>query len=618
MERGEEDATIEIELESYEKDKYSWFSKSPFKSKILNNTNNNSNNTLTSNTFNNISNNIDTFNNGNTIFNLSGLKNNNIENKSFLEIVEDKNSSSQKEYGLDILSDNNLLKSDIKLEAISPLKLEGNFTESKLFVNRDIDKKINSNINTSFEINNKSESSTRVKSILEKYKFNFDHEEDRSSSNLNKPFSLNKDQENKLFNDKLNSKNDNSRSSFITSEINKIHDDITKTLNETNKSINTEVKISKTPVSNVSRNKSLDSSLESTGKIHQSPKSFLNNNLNDIMINKNNNDTNDKLGTENKSSLLSLDTSLSPIEKKETKTNDKRSSLGSLNLSHFNLSSKNEDISKRIEEIRERLKLNESRQEKSKDNIQKDSSIFHFEAKSERKSTLQDMKTKLKDYELHKISNNESNEENFSDGTNELINSSSFEQLEISSKDEKRQISKKKPFSLDSLKNISSDSFSLNLNLSSNSTTSISNSSQYPSKRSSIPTFSQFYSFNKSLKESKKSKSVSLNIPKSQSPTPTIEQQLANPSSTFRVAKYARINNTKLPMPSKVPRKLYDEFLNSRGDISSNPNSTSEIKPVEPRKQAIPISKLRQPSKLRLRPNILNSSQQSNSSTGSN
>jgi len=27
MERGEEDATIEIELESYEKNKYSWFSK---------------------------------------------------------------------------------------------------------------------------------------------------------------------------------------------------------------------------------------------------------------------------------------------------------------------------------------------------------------------------------------------------------------------------------------------------------------------------------------------------------------------------------------------------------------------------------------------------------------
>ena len=46
--------------------------------------------------------------------------------------------------------------------------------------------------------------------------------------------------------------------------------------------------------------------------------------------------------------------------------------------------------------------------------------------------------------------------------------------------------------------------------------------------------------------------------------------------------------------------------MNSRGDSSTNSNSSnSEIKPVEPRKQAIPISKLRQPSKLRLRPNIL-------------
>ena len=142
-----------------------------------------------------------------------------------------------------------------------------------------------------------------------------------------------------------------------------------------------------------------------------------------------------------------------------------------------------------------------------------------------------------------------------------MLNSSSFEQLEISSKDEKRPPSRKKPFSLDNLKSLSNDSFSINLNLSSTSNNSTSGSSQYSSKRSSIPTFSQFYSSNKSFKESKKSKSTSLlNIPKSQSPTPTIEQQLANPSSTFRVAKYARLNSTKLPMPSKVPRKLYDEF----------------------------------------------------------
>jgi len=37
----------------------------------------------------------------------------------------------------------------------------------------------------------------------------------------------------------------------------------------------------------------------------------------------------------------------------------------------------------------------------------------------------------------------------------------------------------------------------------------------------------------------------------------------------------------------------------------NNLQNVVEIKPVEPRKQAIPISKLRQPSKLRLRPNIL-------------
>lgn len=60
-------------------------------------------------------------------------------------------------------------------------------------------------------------------------------------------------------------------------------------------------------------------------------------------------------------------------------------------------------------------------------------------------------------------------------------------------------------------------------------------------------------------KDSKKSKSnYLLNIPRSESPS--LEQKLANPASTFRVAKYARLNSTKLPMPSKVPRKLYDEY----------------------------------------------------------
>jgi len=46
-------------------------------------------------------------------------------------------------------------------------------------------------------------------------------------------------------------------------------------------------------------------------------------------------------------------------------------------------------------------------------------------------------------------------------------------------------------------------------------------------------------------------------------------------------------------------------LVNLRGDLLNNIHDSSEIKPVEPRKQAIPISKLRQPSKLRLRPNIL-------------
>ncbi|OUM70168.1 hypothetical protein PIROE2DRAFT_1866, partial [Piromyces sp. E2] len=521
-----------------------------------------------------------------------------IENKSFLEIVENKSNLSQKEHGLDILSDNNILKSDLNLETISPLKLESNPTESNEFISNDI-RKIGTNLNTSIEIKQEEESSIRVKNVLEKYKFKFGNESS-FSSNLNKSFST--VGETSLSSNTIESKENKS---FITSEINKNHDDIAKTQIKINNDINIKTQNSETSLSKLSTLKSLNNSSESIKKIHQSPKSYFKNNSYEKIFNNNNNNNDDEKSIiDNKSNSFSIDNSPSYIEMKENKINNKRSSLSSLNLTHFNLNSKNESINKRIEEIRERLKLNEKRKEKSKGENLKDSSMFQFEAKSETGIISREIKAKLnlENHESPKISNEEDN----SDETNELLNSSSFEQLEISSKNEKRPPSKKKPFSLDSLKNLSNDSFSLNLNLSSTSSNSASGSSHYSSKRSSIPTFSQFYSSNKSFKESKKSKSTSLlNIPKSQSPSPTIEQQLTNSSSTFRVAKYARLNNTKLPMPSKAPRKLYDEYLNSRGDLSSSSSSSSEIKPVEPRKQAIPISKLRQPSKLRLRPNIL-------------
>jgi len=736
LEHGEEDATIEIELESYEKEKYSWFSKSsPFRSKIFNNNNNGGNNTNTninnsfSNTLTNLnttnttsattttstaasninnifnnslnnSNNKTSFNfttnmnisNNNTVsnnsfssnlntfdFNFSNnkrlsipksfqassntslssslpsntdnnnhnnnssknifsgrhrlsnsfdksrgfsLKDNgkNIENKSFIEIVEKISSLSQKEKELDLLSDKSMLKSDLNLKTKSPSKLDNSLKTN------------NSNSNTL----NISNNNTTTNSMLDKYKFKLGSD-NQFSTRINRPFSFGIKEDKNLLNNKSENENVVLSGSMLTSEINKIHEDITKTVIENNIDINSNIRDQSNMASNSPKATSHKDSLESEAKISH---------LSSLLSKGNSNDSGNGLSISNdkkqilesKSNSFSNDAMPSHSENKELES-DKRRSLGSLNLTHFTLNHKtNDSINKRIEEIRERLKLNEKRQEQSEDkksNIKNPSSI-HFETKSEIKSeqnlsstTEHNLSSKLnsENQSEHNLSSKLNIQDNISpkmtdsgensDGTNELLNSSSFEQLEISSKDEKRPPTKKKPFSLDNFKDITNNSFSLNLNLSSNhSTSSGSSSSFHTSKQSSIPTFSQFYSNNKSQKESKKPKNTSLlnNIPKSQSPS-AIEKQLSNPASMVRVAKYARLNNTKLPMPSKVPRKLYDEYLNLRGDLLNNIHDSSEIKPVEPRKQAIPISKLRQPSKLRLRPNILNTSIHNNHST---
>ncbi|KAL6588502.1 hypothetical protein U3516DRAFT_615066, partial [Neocallimastix sp. 'constans'] len=526
LERGEEDTTIEIELESYEKEKYSWF-------------------------------------------------------LNFLEIVGNKSTFSQKENELNIL-DNNLLKNDLNLETLSPLKISDNSYDKKDFHSNNTEKLI-LNSSSVLEQNNKYKNSSDTKSVVEKNKFKLITE--RSF-----PFNENLALISKNLNDK-NSKtisgNDN--------KLNNLYESITK---ERNNNINNDIfdllnNRPKTATPTIER------SFENSETIRHS-RSLILSNSNDSFSNEN-------VLESKKSNSFSNDNSHSYEENKELRSIDKRRSLSSLSLTHFNLNDKrNSDINKKIDEIRERLKHNE-KHDKSKINILNDTP-FHFETKTDTKLEHNSNHDNLLS-NLHLFSNDYKNinlnDDNNSDEANELLNSTSFNQLEISSKEEKRPPSKKKPFSLDSLKNLNKDSFSLNLNLSSTLSNSKNTTSLlHKSKCSSIPTFSQFYSNNKNQKDIKKSKnSFSLNIPKSASPT--LEQQLANPSSTYRVAKYARLNNTKLPMPSKVPRKLYDEYLNLRNDSSNDILSTSKIKPVEPRKQAIPISKLRQPSKLRLRPNIL-------------
>ncbi|KAG4101602.1 hypothetical protein H8356DRAFT_1272585 [Neocallimastix lanati (nom. inval.)] len=536
LERGEEDTTIEIELESYEKEKYSWF-------------------------------------------------------LNFLEIVGNKSTFSQKENELNIL-DNNLLKNDLNLETLSPLKISDNSYDKKDFHSNNTEKLI-LNSSSVLEQNNKYKNSSDTKSVVEKNKFKLITE--RSF-----PFNENLALISKNLNDK-NSKtisgNDN--------KLNNLYESITK---ERNNNINNDIfdllnNRPKTATPTIER------SFENSETIRHS-RSLILSNSNDSFSNEN-------VLESKKSNSFSNDNSHSYEENKELRSIDKRRSLSSLSLTHFNLNDKrNSDINKKIDEIRERLKHNE-KHDKSKINILNDTP-FHFETKTDTKLEHNSNHDNLLS-NLHLFSNDYKNinlnDDNNSDEANELLNSTSFNQLEISSKEEKRPPSKKKPFSLDSLKNLNKDSFSLNLNLSSTLSNSKNTTSLlHKSKCSSIPTFSQFYSNNKNQKDIKKSKnSFSLNIPKSASPT--LEQQLANPSSTYRVAKYARLNNTKLPMPSKVPRKLYDEYLNLRNDSSNDILSTSKIKPVEPRKQAIPISKLRQPSKLRLRPNILNSSTHNNFSS---
>ena len=290
----------------------------------------------------------------------------------------------------------------MNLEPISPLKLESNPTELNKFIFNDI-KKV-SNSKSSLGIKQEDKNSTRIDNILEKYKFKFDNE-DGFSSTLNKSFSFNKNEETKLLDDKINSKDNSLNSSFIRSEIKNEHEDVAKTHIKSNQFINTALKHSETSFPKSSTKKSSDTSLENIGKIHQSPKSFFKSNSSDKIYN-----NNEILNDDNKSNSFSNDNSPSYLEKKESKTNDKRRSLGSLNLTHFNLSSKNESINKRIEEIRERLKLNEKQQEKPKENP----SVFHFEANSESRIIPHEkIEYKLENHESNKLSNDDDN----SDGT---------------------------------------------------------------------------------------------------------------------------------------------------------------------------------------------------------
>ncbi|KAL6617405.1 hypothetical protein U3516DRAFT_780313 [Neocallimastix sp. 'constans'] len=659
LEHGEEDATIEIELESYEKEKYSWILKSPFKNKIFSNnnisinSNNNINNTSNNNSIDNNNNNNINSNNYNSNYNTSIIssncslnsvdfsfsnnnnklhipeafhsnsnnhlistisnnavnnnenttvdfnlnehdkkytsENNDIENKSFLDIVENKNGLLQKEHELNILEDNNLFKTDLNLENIGSLKTGDSLDVPKDFLTTNTIKPF---INSGgiLKQNNKSNDYSNVNNNLEKYKFKQDINNEYSS-NLNKPAfykekfaSLNKDINNK--NSIANTKND------ITS---KDSNGLERNINNNMTNLSNNHSETRTP--------DMELSFE---KLHHSPPSFLSSNSNDSFSKF----SNDKPSESKKINSFSNDNSSFYGENKGLKSIEKRRSLSSLNLNHFSFNNtRNAEIDKKIEEIRERLKRNEKHDNKSKGNILNDTT-FHFNTKTNFEPEIKINQENLFNNDSKKINLNDDD----SDEASEILNSTSFDQLEISSEKEKRPPSKKKPFSLDSIKNLNSDSFSLNLKLSSSSNSPNNTSLLHQYKRSSIPTFSQFYpnnKTNKTQKDSKKSKNSLLNIPRSESPT--LEQQLSNPASTFRVAKYARLN-TKLPMPSKVPRKLYDEYLNLRNDPMNNLQNVVEIKPVEPRKQAIPISKLRQPSKLRLRPNILNSSIHNNSS----
>ena len=304
-----------------------------------------------------------------------------IENKSFIEIVEKISSLSQKEKELDLLSDKSMLKPELNLKTKSPSKLD-NSLKANEFIPKDKKSVHNSNSNK-LDLSNDNITS---KSILDKYKFKLGSD-NQFSSRINRPFSFGIKEDKNLLNNKSENENVVLNGSMLTSEINKIHEDITKTVIENNIDINSNLRGQTDITSNSPKTASHKNSLESEAKINHlsSLHSKINSNDNDSVLSIS---SDKKQILESKSNSFSNDVISSHSENKELES-DKRRSLGSLNLTHFTLNHKNNDsINKRIEEIRERLKLNEKRQEKAEDKTSgiKNSSIIHSETKSEVKS----------------------------------------------------------------------------------------------------------------------------------------------------------------------------------------------------------------------------------------
>jgi len=255
--------------------------------------------------------------------------------------------------------DNNLLKNDLNLETLSPLKINDNSYDKKDFHSNNTEKLI-LNSSSVLEQNNKYKNSSDTKSVVEKNKFKLITE--RSF-----PFNENLALISKNLNDK-NSKtisgNDN--------KLNNLYESITK---ERNNNINNDIfdllnNRPKTATPTIER------SFENSETIRHS-RSLILSNSNDSFSNEN-------VLESKKSNSFSNDNSHSYEENKKLRSIDKRRSLSSLSLTHFNLNDKrNSDINKKIDEIRERLKHNE-KHDKSKINILNDTP-FHFETKTDTK-----------------------------------------------------------------------------------------------------------------------------------------------------------------------------------------------------------------------------------------
>lgn len=268
------------------------------------------------------------------------------------------------------MDDNNFLKTDIKLESASPIKINNDSIKLKDFFSSKIMKPIINNDNT-LEQNIKNNNYSNTEKILAKYSLKLNND-NKFDDQLNKSFSLKKDviSENKM--------TSNSNDSFClgpTSGINKIHYNSKEAKTENNGKINS----NKMNLQNNPSQSTTPIFEYSLNKLRHSSSTFLRNNSSD-----NFSDFNSESLLENKkSNSFSNDSSPSCEKNKELKSLDKRRSLSSLNLSHFSLNSKrNNEIDKKIEEIRERFRLNEKQQDNNNEKIlSNDSSIFHFEAK---------------------------------------------------------------------------------------------------------------------------------------------------------------------------------------------------------------------------------------------